>query len=118
MDDTRTPLRVLFVCAANKLRSPTAQTLFAAHPGIETRSAGLDPDCPNPMTVELAAWADMIFVMEIYQREKIRKMFKRDRPNDNRIIALHIPDEYERDQPELIELLEQKVRHRLVSALS
>ena len=117
MDDAREPMKVLFVCTANKLRSPTAETLFAAHPGIETRSAGLDPDCPNPMSAELAAWADMIFVMEPHHREKIRKKFKRDRPADNRIITLHIPDEYERDQPELIELLEQKVRHRLVSAL-
>ena len=111
-------MKVLFVCTANKLRSPTAETLFAAYPGIETCSAGLDPDCPNPMSAELAAWADMIFVMEPHQREKIRKKFKSDRHADNMIVTLHIPDEFERDQPELIELLEQKVRHRLVSALS
>jgi predicted protein tyrosine phosphatase len=110
-------MNVLFVCTANKLRSPTAETLFAAHPGIAARSAGLDPNCPCPLNAELVLWADMIFVMETRQRERIRKKFKK-RPQDGAIINLNIPDEYERDQPELIELLESKVRHRIDSALA
>jgi predicted protein tyrosine phosphatase len=105
-------MNVLFVCTANKLRSPTAEVLFADHPGIETCSAGLDPACPRPLSQELVLWADMIFVMETRQRKKIRKKNK-NRPDDSRIINLNNPDEYERDQPELIELLEQKVRHRI-----
>ena len=58
----------------------------------------------------------MIFVMETRQREKIRKKYK-NRPDDSRIINLNIPDEYDLDQPELIELLEQKVRPRIEWAL-
>ena len=54
--------------------------------------------------------------MENQQREKIRKKFKH-RPSDRHIINLNIPDEYERDQPELIELLELKVRPRIDRAL-
>ncbi|MCZ6454331.1 MAG: phosphotyrosine protein phosphatase, partial [Alphaproteobacteria bacterium] len=74
-------------------------------------------DCPNPLNAALVLWADLIFVMETRQREKIRKQFKQ-RPHDGAIINLNIPDEYERDQPELIELLEFRVRHRIDAALT
>lgn len=110
-------MNVLFVCTANKLRSPTAQKLFANYPGVATRSAGLDPNCPRPLSAELVVWADLVFVMETRQREKIRKKFK-DRPDDAHIVNLNIPDEYERDQPELIELLNSKVRPRIDRALA
>jgi predicted protein tyrosine phosphatase len=33
---------VLFLCSQNRLRSPTAEQLFADWPGIETASAGLN----------------------------------------------------------------------------
>ena len=32
---------VLFVCSANRLRSPTAEQIFSTWPGIETDSAGI-----------------------------------------------------------------------------
>jgi predicted protein tyrosine phosphatase len=60
----------------------------------------------------LVASADVIVAMEKHHRDKIRKRFKR-RPSDGRIITLNIPDEYERDDPDLIELLNQKVGPRL-----
>jgi predicted protein tyrosine phosphatase len=46
--------------------------------------------------------------MENRHRERIRKKFKR-RPADSRIVALNIPDEHERNNPALIELLEKRV---------
>jgi predicted protein tyrosine phosphatase len=55
--------------------------------------------------------------METHHRERIRKKYKR-RPADGRIITLHIPDEYERGDPELMALLEEKVRPRLESCLA
>ena len=93
-------MNVLFVCTANKLRSPTAETLFAAHPGIAARSAGLDPNCPCPLNAELVLWADMIFVMETRQRERIRKKFKK-RPQDGaeKIISSWVPWAAERRPP-------------------
>lgn len=99
---------VLFVCTVNKLRSPTAEELFKTMDGIEARSAGTDQDCPNPLTADLVAWADMIVAMESHHREHIRRKFKKDRPVDHRIITLAIPDEYERNDPILIELLREK----------
>ena len=105
-------MRILFVCTANKLRSPTAEDVFRDYPGIEAISAGTSPEAPRPLTKDLVASADMIFAMETHHRERIRKKFKR-RPADNRIITLHIPDEYERGDPELVALLKDKIEPRL-----
>lgn len=62
----------------------------------------------RPLTKELVASADMIFAMETHHREWIRRKFK-ERPSDGKIIALGIPDEYERDDPVLVRLLEARV---------
>ena len=35
---------MLFLCSQNRLRSPTAEQVFADWPGIETASAGLGND--------------------------------------------------------------------------
>jgi len=109
-------MKVLFVCTANKLRSPTAEDLFRDWPGVEVLSAGTDPQAPRPLTKELVASAYLIFAMEDHHRERIRKKY-RQRPSDDRIITLHVPDEYERDNPQLIELLRAKVEPRLTSIL-
>jgi predicted protein tyrosine phosphatase len=105
-------MRVLFVCTANKLRSPTAEDLFKDFGGIDVLSAGTDAEAPRPLTSALVASADLIFAMETHHRERIRKKYKQ-RPVDNRIITLHIPDEYERGDPELIELLKARAEPRL-----
>ena len=107
-------MRILFVCTANKLRSPTAEDTFRGWPGVDAISAGTDASAPRPLTKELVASADMIFAMENHHREHIRKKYKQ-RPPDNRIITLHIPDEYERGDPELVALLKEKISPRLPS---
>ena len=102
---------VLFVCSQNKLRSPTAEQIFASHAAIETSSAGTNHDAENPLTGELIEWADIIFVMERAHRNKLQKQF-RSSLNGKRIVVLDIPDEYEFMQPELIALLRARmVRH-------
>lgn len=101
-------MKILFVCTVNRLRSPTAETLFSTWPGVEALSAGTDSKATRPLTAELVASVDLIFAMEKHHRDKIRKRFK-TRPRDGRIITLNIPDEYERDDPALIELLKWKV---------
>ena len=35
---------ILFICGANKLRSPTAEQVFSRYPNIETDSAGLNTE--------------------------------------------------------------------------
>lgn len=68
--------KVLFVCDQNRLRSPTAEALFAGDPTLEVRSAGCRTDATAPITREALEWADVIFVMERNQRNVIRKRFE------------------------------------------
>lgn len=100
--------KLLFVCSQNRLRSPTAEHLFATHAGIETASARLNKGADEPLSVELIEWADIIFVMEKIHRRKLSNKFQ-THLKDKCLICLDIPDDYDCMQPELIELLEQKV---------
>ena len=63
---------VLFVCSHNRLRSPTAEQVFAGYPGVEVSSAGTDHDADNPLTGELVRWADMIVFIEKAHRSKLQ----------------------------------------------
>ena len=102
---------MLFVCSQNRLRSPTAEQIFADRPDIEVSSAGTNHDAENPLTGELVRWADVIVVMEKTQRAKLRRRF-REALNGKRVICLDIPDEYAFMEPALVHLLEARmVRH-------
>ncbi len=103
--------RYLFVCSQNKLRSPTAEQVFARRGDIEVASAGTNVDAIEPLTGELVAWADVIVVMEKAHRAKVQRKF-RQHLNGQRMICLDIPDDYEFMDPELVGLLETRmVRH-------
>lgn len=103
---------VLFVCSQNKLRSPTAEQVFATYPGIECASAGLNHDAENPLVPELLEWADIVFVMEKAQRAKLTARFKKHL-HGQRVICLNIPDNYDFMAPALVALLEAKVTPHL-----
>lgn len=105
---------VLFICSQNRLRSPTAEQVFADWPGIETSSAGLNHDAENPLTPELLQWADTIFVMERAHRSRLSSRFKPHLAG-KRMICLEIPDEYDFMDPDLVRLLEAKVSRHLPS---
>ena len=104
--------RVLFVCSQNRLRSPTAEQVFAEWPGIEVASAGLNDEADNPVTPELLQWADTIFVMERAHRSRLSRKFKRYL-NKQRVICLNIPDMYTFMDPDLVTLLKQSVPQHL-----
>lgn len=107
---------VLFICGKNRLRSPTAEQIFADWPGIETSSAGLNHDAENPVTPELLRWADIIFVMERAHRSKLSSKF-RPHLGGAQVICLEIPDEYGFMDPRLVCLFQDRVpRHLPVSA--
>jgi predicted protein tyrosine phosphatase len=99
---------VLFVCSRNRLRSPTAEQVFADWPGVATASAGVNRDADNPLSAELIEWAEMIFVMERVHRGKLAAKF---RPilGAKRVICLDIRDDYDYMAPELVELLRARV---------
>ena len=99
---------VLFICTQNRLRSPTAQQIFSTYPDIQCLSAGLGHDAVIPVTPELLDWAELIFVMEKAQRNKLTSKFKPQLVN-KQLICLNIPDEYDYMDAELIHLLKLKV---------
>lgn len=103
---------LLFVCSQNRLRSPTAEQIFANHPACEVSSAGTNVGADTPLTSELVRWADIIFVMERSHRSKLQRRYRADLKN-TRVICLDIPDEYEFMDEELIHLLKVKVSRHL-----
>jgi predicted protein tyrosine phosphatase len=103
---------VLFVCGKNRLRSPTAEQVFADWPGVETASAGVSRDADNPITPELAAWADRIFVMERAHRSRLPPACKAAL-HGKPVICLGIPDRYDFMAPELVRLLMARVTRHL-----
>ena len=105
---------VLFVCSQNRLRSPTAEQVFSRREDLEVDSAGTNHGAENPLTAELVAWADVIFVMEQAHRGKLQRNF-RTALSGKRLICLDIPDNYTFMQSELVQLLEAKVSRHLPS---
>jgi len=105
-------MRVLFVCSQNRLRSPTAEAVFAAYEGLETLSAGVDADAITPIDAELIEWAEIIFAMENSHRNKLRQRFGK-LLDEKRLIVLRIRDDYDYMQPELVEILKVKVAPHL-----
>ena len=99
---------VLFLCSANRLRSPTAEHVFADWPNIETDSAGLDASASVVCSPEQLNWADIIFVMEKRHRNRLSKKYKKHLKSQ-RVITLGIPDDYDYMDPVLIKLLQAKV---------
>jgi predicted protein tyrosine phosphatase len=99
--------RILFLCSQNKLRSPTAEALFADLPHIEVDSAGLNHDAITPLSPEQLHWADLILVMEKVHLNRLNRKFK-SHLKGKRIAVLNIPDEYEYMEDALIRLLQSK----------
>jgi predicted protein tyrosine phosphatase len=108
---------VLFICSQNRLRSPTAEEVFASWPGIEVASAGLSKDAVSTVTVEMVQWAEIIFVMEKAHREKLSAKF-REHLLGKRVICLDIADNYAFMDPQLVLILKTKVPKFLPTAQS
>lgn len=99
--------RVLFICSRNRRRSPTAERVFAAWPGIEAASAGLAPDAEEVLTAEALEGVDLVLVMERAHRARLRRRFGAHL-RAARVVCLDIPDDYAFMDPALVALLEER----------
>lgn len=98
----------LFVCSRNKRRSLTAQKILAGISGLEVRSAGTQSGARVPISAGLIGWADIVFWMETSHLNRARQRFDEEiEPKENAV--LHIPDDFEFGQIELIEELRAKL---------
>lgn len=82
--------KVLCVCSAGLLRSPTAALVLSQAPyGYNTRAAGLNSEfalvCVDRV---LLAWADEIVCMELDQADELRSMTTKP------VLCLEIDDNY------------------------
>ena len=100
--------KLLFVCSRNKIRSLTAEKLFTGFPLYQARSAGTQPGARIVVTEGHLGWADIIFCMEKSHSNRLRQKFP-EAIRGKRVICLHIPDEFEFMQPELIDELRVKL---------
>jgi predicted protein tyrosine phosphatase len=102
------PKKILFVCSRNKWRSLTAEKIYAGFPGYAVRSAGTEPGARIRITEGHVGWADIIFVMEKRHTQRLQDKFP-EALIGKRIICLHIPDDYACLDPELIQLLKDRL---------
>lgn len=105
--------KVLCVCSAGLLRSPTAAIVLAQEYGYNTRSAGCNPDYAMiPVDDVLLTWADEIVVMEDDHAERIKKIASNGLGNiiDKPLTVLNIEDRYAFGDPELIRLIKEKYK--------
>lgn len=94
------PLQLLFVCSRNRIRSLTAERLFAGIPGFQVRSVGTQPNARIVVNAGHIGWADIIFLMEKSHLRRIQERFPEELASKQTVV-LHIPDEFVCDQPEL-----------------
>ena len=100
--------KLLFVCSRNKLRSLTAERLFDGHMLYRVRSAGTQPGARIVVTEGHISWADIVFCMEKSHLNRLRRKFP-EAMHGKRVVCLHIPDEYDFMQPELVDELQAKL---------
>jgi predicted protein tyrosine phosphatase len=112
MPSSTDPRRVLFVCQLNRARSATAERLFSKRPDLEVVSAGTSDDALVRVNWRMLEWADVIFTMDATQQRDLERLFP-GHTALSRAICLGIPDDYGFLQPELVELLEERVGERL-----
>lgn len=96
--------RVLCVCSAGLLRSPTAANVLHSSFGYTTRSAGTSREYALiPVDKALMHWADEIVCMDLDQAAILEARFVEYDLSRVPIIVLSIPDCFEWDHPELRE---------------
>lgn len=104
--------KVLCVCSAGLLRSPSAVVLQKEY-GYNTRAAGLDADhALIPLDNVLLTWADEIVCMDESQAKKIFKMLEEHSLN-REIVVLEVPDTYGYMDHKLQELILTRYKESL-----
>lgn len=99
--------KILFVCSANIDRSPTAEQIYADHPGLEVKSAGTSWYARMSVNEELIQWAEVILCMENWQQWFIQRKYA-DLLTGKTIAHLGVPDKYGYMDPGLVAIIREK----------
>lgn len=100
--------KVLCVCSAGLLRSPTAAVVLANKFNCNTRAAGLSEEYALiPVDDVLLKWADEIVCMEKWQEAELKT--RTDKP----VLCLEIDDNFSYRDPKLMGLIEAQYERLL-----
>jgi predicted protein tyrosine phosphatase len=94
--------KLLFICSKNQWRSPTAELLFKNHAIHQARSAGTSDKARIRINQKMIDWADVILVMERKHHQILKQRFNL---TDKQMVVLDIEDNYQLNDPELINIL-------------
>lgn len=100
------PERILFVCSANYVRSPTAEHV-ARSMGHIADSCGIDPEAGKRLTFPRLAWASLIVCMEEVHYQYARTLFRAPLPKpEQRFVVWGVKDDADwcYCHPELVEI--------------
>lgn len=75
---------------------------------MSVRSCGLSDSSPRRLRVADLEWADVVFVMESKHRSRIRESMSQAL-GQTPVNILDIPDDYQFMDPELVDLLQERV---------
>jgi len=98
---------LLIICGRNKRRSRTAESIFKNEQRFNIKSAGLSPKSNVQINEQLLLWADLLLVMEDAQANRISGQYRH--LNLPQMETLHLEDRYEYLDPELIDLLKERI---------
>ena len=100
--------KILFVCSANKDRSPTAENIYKNKKGLKVKSAGTLNCAQTPLTADLLQWADIVLCMSKHHQKHIEDTFPEIIASKT-IDSLNIADVYSYMEPLLIKVITEKV---------
>lgn len=100
--------KLLFVCSGGIQRSPTFATRVKERfPEVETKSCGIFYGYPEQLNEPLCEWADEIYLMDLSHKKFMEKHYG-DYLYKAQVIG--ISDQYDRDDIQLIELVDYWLR--------
>jgi len=102
--------KVLCVCSAGLLRSPTAALVLSQEPfNFNTRAAGISTEFALvPVDDVLLTWADEIVCMETWHAAEVKKLLEENGLEDTPVLTLNVEDCYAYRDPELIQQIKDK----------
>ena len=100
--------KVLTVCSAGLLRSPTAADLLKDEYGYNTRSCGTHDYALIPISEALIKWADEVVFVNMENYNSITDEAKAFVANKKKV--LNVPDMYEWGNPELLSIISDQYK--------
>lgn len=108
--------RVLCLCSAGLLRSPTAANVLHQEYGYNTRAAGVtEVYAMIPVNEVLLEWADEVLCVSREVYDELLDDWA-DKLSNKQVVILAIPDQYEWDNEELRDIIKKQYADHFIMA--